>query len=326
MSARPACSLVIPVFNGAETIGAVVEGLLGAFAQVDHEVVLVDDGSQDASARVCRRLADANPETVRFVGLARNFGEHNAVLAGLRQSRGDVVVVLDDDGQHPASEARRLFEELRRGEYDIVYGRPGEKHHGQMRNLGSRLHDRLMQFLLHKPRGLYLSSFKAMNRFLVDEIGRYRGAWPYIDGLVLWATTRIGQLDVRHDERAHGRSNYRVATLVGAWLRAILSFSILPLRLAVVLGFACALLSGVFLCWIIVDRLFFHPELAVGLPTLGVFIAFFAGVQLIILGAIGEYLGRLFLFYTGVPQYVVREVVGGRAARTACPDGAESDD
>lgn len=319
MPARPACSLVIPVFNGAATVAPVVRDLFAAFAGVDAEVVLVDDGSPDGSAGVCRDVAAEHPGRVRVVLLARNFGEHNAVLAGLRHCRGDFVVVLDDDGQHPAAEARRLFEAARAGGDDVVYGRPRAKRHGKVRNAGSRVHDRLMRLLLHKPPGLYLSSFKAMNRFVVDELCRYRGAWPYIDGLVLWATTRIGELEVEHRPRAGGRSNYRMVTLVTAWLRAILSFSILPLRLAVVLGFVCAVISGAFLCWIVVDKLFFHPQLTVGLPTLGVFIAFFAGVQLVMLGTIGEYVGRLFLFYTGVPQYVVREVVGGGDDPAAAP-------
>jgi len=220
MSAVPACSLVIPVFNGADTIAQVVRDIHIAFRGENYEVVLVDDGSNDQSAAVCRGLAMQRPETVRFLGLSRNFGEHSAVLAGLRRSRGDYVVVLDDDGQHPPAEALRLFAEVRSGEHDVVYGRYRDKRHGRMRNLGSRLNDRLTSLLLHKPPELYLSSFKAMNRFLVDEISRYRGAWPYIDGLVLWATRRIGQIDVEHHARDFGPSNYRVATLIAAWRRS----------------------------------------------------------------------------------------------------------
>ncbi len=311
MSAAPACSLVIPVYHGAGTIAQVVREAEDAFRDESFEIVLVDDGSADASAEVCRDLAARSGGRVRFVGLARNFGEHSAVLAGLRHCRGAVVVVLDDDGQHPAGEALRLWRELESGGYDVVYGRFRDKHHGPLRNFGSRLHDGLMGLLLHKPRGLYLSSFKAMNRFLVDEIARYRGAWPYVDGLILWATRRIGQLEVDHRARHAGRSNYRVSTLVAAWLRVVLNFSILPLRLAAVLGFVCALLSGAFLCFVVVDKLWWNPDLPVGLPTIGVVIAFFSGVQLMILGTIGEYLGRLFLFYTGVPQYVIRETASG---------------
>lgn len=318
MRARPDCSLVIPVYNSEGTVASVVQGLRDAFSGESYEIVLVDDGSRDGSARVCRDIADAAPHTVRFVGLARNFGEHNAVLAGLRHCRGDAVVILDDDGQHPPASALALYRELRRGEFDVVYGRPRRKRHNRLRNIGSRLHDRLLTQLLRKPPDLYLSSFKAMDRFVVDEIARYRGAWPYVDGLVLWTTTRVGQLEVEHRPSGRRRSNYTFETLIAAWLRTILNYSILPLRVAVSAGFGCALLSLCFLCWVIIDKLFFNQNLAVGLPTLGVVVAFFAGVQLIILGAIGEYLGRLFLFYTGIPQYVVRERVGAEE-RDECP-------
>lgn len=306
----PQCSLVIPVFNGAHTIGAVVAELRETFQAERFEIVLVDDGSGDGSAAVCRDLAERFPETVRFVGLARNFGEHNAVLAGLRHCCGEYAVILDDDGQQPAREARRLFEAIRAGSADVVYGRYAEKHHGSWRNLGSRVNGWLAVLLLDKPPDLYLSSFKAINRLLIDEICAYRGQWPYVDALVLWATRRIEQLDVDH--RWGARSSYTTLSLIRAWSRAVLSFSILPLRAAALLGFVSALLSGAFLVWVIIQRLWFNPHIAVGLPTLGVVMAFFAGVQMLMLGAIGEYVGRLFLSYAGVPQYVVREVRGGQ--------------
>lgn len=305
----PLCSLVIPVFNGADTIGAVVAELRACFAAQRFEIVLVDDGSADASAHVCAALVDQYPDTVRFVGLARNFGEHSAVLAGLRHCRGDYAVILDDDGQQPAGEALRLFEAIRDSSADVVYGRYVDKHHSWLRNAGSRLHGWLAVLLLDKPKGLYLSSFKALNRLLIDEICAYRGQWPYVDALVLWATRRIEQLDVSH--RSASSSTYSTLSLIAAWSRAMLSFSILPLRAAAVLGFVSALLSGLFLVWVIIQRLWFNPHIAVGLPTLGVVMAFFAGVQMLMLGAIGEYLGRLFLSYAGMPQYVVRQVRGG---------------
>lgn len=319
MPDRPNCSLVIPVFNGSETVAAVVREIMEAFAGESYEVVLVDDGSRDESSRVCKALVGEFPTAVRFVELSRNFGEHSAVLAGLRHARGAYVVVLDDDGQHPAAEALRLYAEVRKGDHDVVYGVYRTKEHDWLRNLGSRLNDRLMTFLLDKPRGLYLSSFKAMNRFLVRQITGYRGAWPYIDGLVLWATRRIGVLDVEHRARASGPSNYTFATLVATWLRVVLNFSIVPLRIAAILGLGCALLGVAFLIYILVVKLWVNPDLPLGQPTLGIAVAFFAGVQLLILGTIGEYLGRLFLFFTGVPQYVVREAVGERQGSATDP-------
>jgi len=308
MSAAPHCSLVIPVFNGSGTIAGVVRALFEAFAGESFEVVLVDDGSTDASAATCRELVAAFGGSVRFVRLARNFGEHNAVLAGLAHARGRCAVVLDDDGQHPAAEALRLYHELRTGDADVVYGRPRVKEHSRLRRLGSRAHDRLMVWLIGKPPDLYLSSFKAMNRFVIDQLGAYRGAWPYIDALVLWSTRRIVQIDVEHAPSARGTSRYRVGTLVVAWLRAIPSFSLVPLRVVSVVGVVLAL-AGLFALACAAVRAGAASAASPGTLLMAGGAAFLAGLQLVALGVLGEYLGRLFLFVSGMPAYVVREVV-----------------
>jgi undecaprenyl-phosphate 4-deoxy-4-formamido-L-arabinose transferase len=305
---RPCCSLVIPVFNAAGSIEVLVEEIHEVFAGRAFEVVLIDDGSTDGSEEACGLLVQRHGATVRFVRLARNFGEHSAVMAGLHVARGDYVVVLDDDGQHPAREALRLFDAICNGPHDVVYGRYVVKHHGPLRNLASVLNDRVATLLLRKPKGLYLSSFKAMNRFVVDEIRKYRGARPYVDGLVYRTTHNIAQIDVEHRQRALGRSNYGLGRLVALWLDTFPNFSILPLRFAGVLGLLCSGFSGVVLCLTIVDKLFLNAGITAGVPTLMITIAFFAGVQLLILGLLGEYLGRLFLNQSGAPQFVIRYV------------------
>jgi undecaprenyl-phosphate 4-deoxy-4-formamido-L-arabinose transferase len=170
-------SFVIPVFNGSLTIASVVEQIHAAYGDLAFEIVLVNDGSADASEATCRALADRYPDTVTFVHLARNFGEHNAVLAGLNQATGAHVAVLDDDGQNPPGEVRRMLEELVRGGYDVVYGAYREKRHSGFRNLGSAFNDWVARIMLKKPADLYLSSFKVMNRFIVNEVIRYRGAF-----------------------------------------------------------------------------------------------------------------------------------------------------
>jgi hypothetical protein len=180
-----------------------------------------------------------------------------------------------------------------------------------VRNLGSKLNDSVATLLLHKPRGLYLSSFKAMNRFVVDEVCKYRGARPYIDGLIYRTTHRIGQVDVEHRQRTHGRSNYNLRRLLALWLDTFPNFSILPLRFAGVVGLLCSGFSGVVLCLSVVDKLWFNTGITAGVPSIMVTIAFFAGVQLLILGLLGEYLGRLFLNQSGVPQFVIRYVKEG---------------
>jgi undecaprenyl-phosphate 4-deoxy-4-formamido-L-arabinose transferase len=301
-------SFVIPVYNGSRTIGAVVERIHDLYADLSFEVVLVNDGSRDDSEQVCRDLAERHPESVTFVHLARNFGEHAAVLAGLNHAAGAHAAVLDDDGQNPPEEVRKLYDEIRAGRRDVVFGRYRVKHHGWLRNLGSRLNDRMANVMLKKPPELYLSSFKIMNRFVVDEITRYQGAFPYIDGLILRATANLGQVDVEHRQRVGSPSGYTLRKLFRLWTNMFLNFSILPLRLSALLGLVASMTSLLLLVAIVIDKLYINPGVTVGLPTVLATIVFFAGVQLVILGTIGEYLGRLFLDHSKSPQFVVRYV------------------
>ena len=306
---RVEISFVIPVYNGSATIGRVVQAIHDTFADLVIEVILVNDGSEDDSEATCSALVDRHPGTVTFVHLARNFGEHSAVLAGLNSTHGAFVAVLDDDGQNPPQEVRRLYAEIKSGGHDVVYGHYRTKQHGWFRNLGSWFNGRMANIMLKKPPELYLSSFKLMNRFIVDEIIRYRGAFPYIDGLILRATDNIGQIEVEHRERASGvRSTYTLRKLFKLWLNMFLNFSILPLRLAALLGVCTSLISLLLMGAIVLDKLYFNQELAVGIPTVLLTVVFFAGIQLVILGAVGEYLGRLFLDHSGSPQFVVRYV------------------
>jgi undecaprenyl-phosphate 4-deoxy-4-formamido-L-arabinose transferase len=307
---RPELTFVIPVFNGSATIGGVVERIASLYSDLDFEIVLVNDGSRDDSEAVCHELQRQRPQRVTFVHLARNFGEHNAVLAGLNHATGRYVAVLDDDGQNPPEEVRRLHEAIQKGGRDVVYGRYRVKHHSLFRNLGSWFNDRMANLMLKKPRDLYLSSFKVMNRFLVDEIVRYRGAFPYVDGLILRTTSRLGQIDVEHREATATRSNYNLRKLFLLWLNMFLNFSILPLRLSALLGMFTSIVSLFLMAAIVIDKLYINPGVAVGIPTVLVTIVFFAGVQLVILGAIGEYLGRVFLDQSRSPQFVVRYVEG----------------
>lgn len=306
-------SIVIPVFNAGASLGPLLHEIAAVFAAQSYEVVLVNDGSADDSEMVCRALQARAPDSIRFIQLARNFGEHNAVLAGLRHCTGTYAVVVDDDGQHPPAEALRLLQALRASKHDVVYGRYLAKHHSRIRNLGSWLTNWMATLLLQKPADLYLSSFKAVNRFVIDQVCQFHGPSPYVDGLIYRITRRIGQLDVTHRDRSHGQSNYGPRKLVSLWLDSFLNFSILPLRLAGIIGVLGSGLSAMVLVAIVVDRSWFNTGITQGIPTVIVLMAFFAGVQFLILGTIGEYLGRLFLDRTGSPQYVVRYVMGADA-------------
>jgi len=317
-SPPPELSLVVPVYNGGRTVEGVVLAIRRVFETTSHEIVLVDDGSEDDSEAVCTALAGNYPGTVIFVQLSRNFGEHSAVLAGLSHARGDYVAVLDDDGQNPPEEVVAMLSELKRGKHDVVYGHYIDKKHSWFRNAGSAFNDRVATWILHKPGNLYLSSFKVMRRFVVDEITKYRGPYPYTDGLIYRTTRKIAQIPVEHRVSANGPSRYTLRRLVRLWLNMFLNFSVAPLRLSVYAGLCASLLSLLALLLILIDKIWISPNMTHGIPTVLGAVVFFAGVQLMILGLVGEYLGRLYLDQTGTPQYVVRSVT------TALPEAVKA--
>jgi glycosyltransferase involved in cell wall biosynthesis len=300
-------SIVIPVYNAARTIEALAGELMAHLKQFELEILLVNDGSRDNSDEVCQRIFDHYPDTVTYVKLARNFGEHNAVMAGLAYSSGDYVVIMDDDFQNPPSEVTRLVDKAQEGNFDAVYTFYPEKKHSKFRNLGSLFNSWVATIMLHKPQDLYLSSFKCLNRFLVDEILKYRGAFPYIDGLVLSATDNIGTIRVQHDERADGVSGYTFRKLVRLWLNMFVNFSAMPLRIAFLLGLIFSLVALVLSISFIVERIL-SPELPAGWASLAVLMLLFSGTQLCVLGLIGEYVGRTLMNISSMPQYVVRSI------------------
>ena len=190
---------------------------------------------------------------VTYIEHARNFGEHNAVMTGLRHVRGRFVITMDDDLQNPPEEVVRLYDHARLGGWDVVYTRYAEKAHAGWRNLGSRFANKVADWLLDKPRGLYLSSFRCMSALMVDAVTRYRGPYPYIDGLLMQVTQRIDSIEVRHLPRAEGRSNYNLRRLIRLWLNLVTSFSLAPLRLAMLTGAMLALLGGIGAVFVIIE-------------------------------------------------------------------------
>ena len=300
-------SIVIPVYRGATTIARLVASLeaeLRGKPGRELEIVLVNDGSPDDSAAVCRDLAGSRPH-LRFVDLARNFGEHNAVMAGLNHCSGDAAVILDDDFQNPPSEVEKLVAAIEAG-HDVAWSRYEQKRHHWFRNVGSRFNDRMATLMLGKPRDLYLSSFKALSRFTIDEVIRYTGPYPYLDGLILRVTRNYTTVSCQHDARQEGKSGYTLRKLVALWLNMFTTFSVLPLRLASLVGFVVAVLGcglALFFLW---ERIH-YPDIQRGWASLMVGMLVLTGIQLMVLGLIGEYLGRLYLQDSGRPQFVVRE-------------------
>ena len=309
----PALSFVIPLYRSAETIGAVVRAIEELKVEGGHEIVLVNDGSPDGTAEVCRELVKQARVPITYVEHARNFGEHNAVLTGWRNARGAHLVNLDDDGQNPPAEAVRLWQHAKKEGLDIVFGHYAVKQHSVWRNFGSWFTNRMTDWALDKPPGFYLSSFRCVSAFVAKQVIGYAGPYPYIDGLLLQVTQRIGSIDVRHEARVAGESTYTLRRLVRLWLSAWINFSVLPLRVATVLGLIiaavglAALAAVAWLWWI-------DQGPATGWGWLMAAMLIFSGTQLVLLGLIGEYVGRMFLAVNQRPQSVVRDVrrSGGR--------------
>lgn len=308
--ADPALSFIIPLYNSAATIAGVVRDLAALEIPGGHEIVLVNDGSADGTAEVCRGLVRETRVPVTYVEHARNFGEHNAVLTGWRHARGRHLVNLDDDGQHPPAEAKRLWEHAVATGLDVVFGHYEVKQHSAWRNAGSWFTNRMTDWALDKPPGFYLSSFRCVSGFVAAQVTAYAGPHPYIDGLLLQVTQRIGSIDVVHRERLAGRSGYTLRRLVRLWLSAWINFSVLPLRVATILGLATAAI-GLIALLVVVGFWYVDRGPPNGFGWLMSALLIFSGAQLVMLGLIGEYIGRMFLSVNQRPQAVVREVVRG---------------
>lgn len=301
-------SVVIPVYNGANTITKLVDCLENELASIyELEVVLVNDGSpSDNSSQVCEKIA-LDRSWVKFLDLSRNFGEHNAVMSGLNYCSGDIAVIVDDDFQNPPSEIIKLVDKAQQG-YDVVFSYYEKKQHSIFRNIGSSFNNLVASLLIRKPRDLYLSSFKAVNRFVIDELVKYNGPYPYIDGLILRLTRNYATVCVQHNTRQEGKSGYTTKKLISLWLNMFTNFSILPLRFAVMLGFSFSIIGLISAIIFFIEKLN-NPDLPAGWASLIIALFILSGVQLLAIGMVGEYLGRLFMMDNGNPQYVVRKAI-----------------
>ncbi len=298
-------SAVVPVYNSAGTLDILVERIRAALDGHDYEIVLVNDGSTDGSWERVVQLA-AEPD-VRGLDLARNFGQHNALLAGIRAARGEVIVTLDDDLQNPPEEIPRLLGRLREG-YDVVYGTPNVRQHKLWRNVAARL----VRYSLRSSMGPVadsVSPFRAIRAPLRDAFASFAGPDVSIDVLLSWATTRFSSVEVEHVERRSGPSTYTFGKLASLALTMLTGFSVRPLRLASLLGLVSTLLGLIVLVYVAV-RLVVEGNPVPGFPFLAAMIAIFSGTQLLTLGIIGEYLGRVHVRTMDRPAYAIREQVG----------------
>jgi undecaprenyl-phosphate 4-deoxy-4-formamido-L-arabinose transferase len=299
-------SIVIPVYRSAPILPKLVEAIAAEMRTEglaeSFELILVNDCSPDNSWHVIRELAKSNP-FVKGITLRRNVGQHNAIMAGLHHATGEYVVLMDDDLQHPPSAIADIVKALADG-YDVCYTNYLNRQHAAWKKLGSWFNDRMATLLLGKPKGLYLSSFKGLRGEIVEEIIQYDGPYTYIDGLILDVTRSITTVDIEHQARFEGESNYTFGKLLSLWMKMATSFSVFPLRLATYAGFGLAALSLVMIFVVIGQKLLF-PELPRGWASTIATILFIGGIQTLCIGLVGEYLGRTYLKLNRKRQFVI---------------------
>ena len=304
-------SFVIPCYRSQATLPSVIREIqetMEGLSQYTYEVVLVNDCSPDDTFETIRELCRENAN-MTGINLAKNFGQHSALMAGFHQIKGDIVVCLDDDGQTPAGEVGKLLEGIEKGA-DVVYAKYAHKHHSGFRNWGSHVNELMTRVMLGKPKDLYVSSYFAARRFVVDEMIKYEYPYPYVIGLVLRTTKNIVNVEVNHRDRMEGTSGYTLGKLLGLWFNGFTAFSVKPLRIATVTGAGCAFLGFAYGIYTIIKKIFINPPgLVTGFSALMSVLVFMGGMLMLMLGLVGEYMGRMYISMNRSPQYVVREIV-----------------
>lgn len=303
---KPALSIVVPVYRSASILPHLVEQIHQEVSREgfldDFELILVNDASPDNSWQVILELS-TKYSFVKGIALRRNFGQHNAVMAGLNHVQGKYIVIMDDDLQHPPEAINTMVHALING-HDVCYTKYLNRQHATWKRLGSSFNDLVATYLLSKPKGLYLSSFKALSKDVVDEVIKYDGPYAYIDGLILDVTSSITTIDIEHQARKEGEGNYNLRRSLSLWLKMATSFSVVPLRVATFLGFALTALSLIMIIFIVIQK-FLHPEYPKGWASLIATMMFIGGIQTFCVGMMGEYIGRAYLKLNRKPQFII---------------------
>lgn len=303
-------SFVIPCYHSAQTVGNVVRDIVDTVlvrSEFQYEIILVNDNPPDDTWRIICEMCRNNPN-IHGICFTKNFGQHAALMAGYRKVTGDIVVSLDDDGQNPPQEMFKLIDALNE-KTDLVYAKYIQKKRSLFRNFGSKVNDWMVQWLLNKPKELYLASYYAAKRFIIDEMVKCDNPFPYIDGLALRSTSEYINVDIVHKERAAGNSGYSIAKLLGLWMNGLTSFSVKPLRIATFSGFCISLIGLVLAIIIIIQKLILKDAVSAGWPSIMTVVLILNGAIMMMLGLVGEYVGRIYVTMNKSPQYVIKDEV-----------------
>lgn len=301
-------SFVIPCYNSSLSIEAVVDEIVNTMNSkqgYEYEIILINDNSSDNTLNVIRNCISNNNKIIA-IDLAKNFGQHCAIMAGYSIAKGDLIITLDDDGQTPANEVFKLIDDINKGN-DIVFAKYRTKKHSIFRNFGSFINDFMARKLINKPKNLYLSSYFVAKKFVIDELRKYKNAYPYISGLLLRTSNKISNVEVNHRDRDFGKSGYTFKKLLSLWMNGFTAFSIKPLRIASIIGAVIAGSGFIYGVWIIIKK-FINQAVPMGYSSTMAALLFIGGVIMLMLGMIGEYIGRIYISINNAPQYVIRDI------------------
>ena len=301
-------SVIIPVYNSSSIILKLVSKISEEILKIKristYQIVLINDCSEDSSWSEISKICNQEKFIVG-INLMKNYGQHNAIMAGINIAEGDYVITMDDDFQHSPSEISKMLDRMEEG-YDVCYTNYKNNKYNAFKIFSSQLNNKISNFLINKPKNIYLSSFKCFTKKICEEIKKYDGPFVYIDGLIFDITKNVSSVDVEHLERMTGNSNYNIFKLISLWLRVLTNFSIVPLRISTIAGFFMTFVSFCSILVIVSIKLL-NPTIAAGWASIISVLLFFSGLQFIVLGLIGEYIGRSYLNLNKKPQFVVRE-------------------
>ncbi len=310
MSGKKMISLVIPCYNSEKTICDIVLdaiSILNIHMEYSYEIILVNDGSKDNTWDMIKRCADEDGH-VTGINLSKNFGQHNALIAAYKYVNGDIILGADDDGEHDMKDIFRLINKMESGGYDFVCASYTlQKKESRFRNIGTKINSLMAQILIDKPRDYEFTSFYCSKRFIIDQVIKCSNPYPYISGLVLQASRNLGTVELEPHPRKYGRSNYSLKKLLKLWLNGFTAFSIKPLRIADVMGVFIALFGFIYEAALIVRKILYPEIILVGYSSIMATLLFVGGILMLLLGIIGEYIGRIYININHLPQYVVKE-------------------
>lgn len=304
-------SFVIPCYGSEKIIKYVINGIKEKISEreyFDYEIITINDFSPDDVYSVLKNLASEDKK-IKVINLAKNFGKHSALMAGFSQATGDYVVSLDDDGQCPIENLWDMIEPLLDDDIDVTVARYVEKKQSKFKNFGSKINSMMSRVLLSKPKELEFANYYAMKRFIVDEILKYENPYPYMEGLILRSSGRIKNVLMEEHDRIEGNGNFNFSKSLSLWVNGFTAFSVKPLRISTLIGVLCAIIGFVYGIVIILRKLIFHNIEILGYSSIVAILLFIGGLIMLMLGMIGEYIGRIYISINNSPQYVVREYI-----------------